>query len=201
MTNTKNTESKKSTRFENKQTVLKGEYINLDTAEKNAFEISVPYVRSEKLAIEAAYAALGLSENFIIDSRKFEIVNEKAIPVRYSNTKLFDNRRDIFATEEEAKSACLNGETVKSVSLYNVVSNVWTLDNIGEYHTHKVYYETPVNITKSDARAFVKMRFEEESDEQVIAIHGTNKKENTYFVVIEEEALKRCIIEKKHTDK
>ena len=201
MTNTKNTESKKSTRFENKQTVLKGEYINLDTVERTQFEITVPYVRSEKLALDAAYKALELDKNFIIDSRKFEIVNEKSIPVRYSNTKLYDNRRDIFATEEEAKAACLNGETVKSVSLYTVASNVWTLDNTSEYHTHKVSYETPVNITKSDARAFVKMRFEEESDEQVLALHDTKKEENTFFVVIEEEALKRCIIEKKHTEK
>lgn len=195
------TKSTKNTRFEGKITTLKGEYVNLDTAEHTPFEITVPYVRSEKLALDAAYTALNLDATYIIDSRKFEIVNEKSIPVRYSNTKLYDNRRDIFATEDEAKAACLDGETVKSVSLYTVVSNAWTLDNIGTYHTHKVSYETPVNITKSDARAFVKMRFEEESDEMVLALHDTKKEETSFFVVIEEEALKRCIIEKKHDDK
>lgn len=194
MTNTKNNESKRANRFENRVTVLKGEVLNSETLVKNPFEIEVPYVRSVPTAMKSAEKALNLSEDEIIVKKSFEVINVTPKSVRYSNSKLADNAEAVYNSEEEALDACADGYAVKAVTVYTVHSVVWSIGG-DMYNTDKVSYETTSNITKADARAFVRMRFEKETGDTVLALHNTHKTDSTKFAVISNERLSACVIE------
>lgn len=199
-----NENSKRKNRFEGRETTIKGEYINDETMEKKSFEIVVPYVRSKDKALEKVYEVLQLSDDYIINARKLEIINEAPKPIRYNNGKLVDFATAVFDDEKEAIEACADDQIVKQVSIYTVESVIWAV-TFGEdenyYHTEKVAYNTPANITKADARAFVRMKYEQENGDTVLAMHDTKKHEHTMFAILFENDLEMCVIPEKDETK
>ena len=201
MKNANETKNTRKNRFEGRETTIKGEYINDETMEKQAFEIVVPYVRSKDKALEKVYEVLQLSDDCIINARKLEIINEAPKPVRYSNGKLIDFALFTFDDENEANEACDDGKVVKQVSIYQVTAFVWAIDDHGDYYTTLAKYETPVNITKANAREFVRMKFESETGDTFIALHDTKKHEVTRYAVLFGDDLEKCIIPDKDENK
>ena len=201
MKNTNETKNARKNRFEGRETTIKGEYINDETMEKQAFEIVVPYVRSKDKALEKVYEVLQLSDDRIINARKLEIINEAPKPIRYSNGKLIDFAVFMFDYEDDANEACDDGKVVKQVAIYQVTSMVWAIDGAGEYYTTPVMYETPANITKANAREFVRMKFEDETGDTFIALHDTKKHEVTRYAVLFSDDLEKCVIPDKDENK
>lgn len=192
----KTNENKKQSRFENKETIVKGFIVDASDPSNvvtTPFEETVSYVRAANRAIEMIRERMGITEDKIFVTVT-EIINEKAEPIRYSNSKLVDFAVNIFDSEEEANAVLIDGCIVKKVSIYNVSGVVWSIDGAGDYYTNAVNFDTPVNITKADARAFVKMQYESLTGENVLALHDIHKTEIERFAVINKDDLEKCII-------
>ena len=199
-----NENSKRKNRFEGRTTVVKGQYVDMENNSVNDFEVTVDYVRAEAKAAEMAFEALNLADSCIINTRTLQVINEAPKPIRYNNGKLVDFAVCILDNENEAIEACADGQIVKQVSIYTVESVIWSVtfgESENEYHTVKVAYNTSANITKADARAFVRMKYEQENGDSVLAMHDTKKSEHIMYAVMFENDLEKCIIPDKDETK
>lgn len=191
-----------ASKFENKMTRVNG--IAINPANMNAdgmvkpenFTCEIPYTRVINAStIEAVKKAMNYDASVMVSIT--ELQNEKAQPKRYSNGKIFESAREIFVDEETAKAAVKDGEIVRKFNMYAISAQIWTLDNSGEYHTHSIIDETPVNMTKLDMVSFMKMSGSDLYGEKVIGVHGSEKTELEKFAVITPEQLEKCVIKPK----
>ena len=190
------------TKFENKMTRVEG--IAINPANMNAdgmvkpenFTCEIPYTRVINAStVEAVRNALECDASVIISVTKLH--NEKATPKRYSNGKILEFARMVFEDEESAKTAAFEGETARKFNMYAISAQIWTIDNAGEYHTHAIVDETPVNMTALDRIAFMKVSGNELYGEHVIGVHGVEKTEVEKWAVIALEDLEKCVIKSK----
>lgn len=184
----------KNNRFANRVTTIKGETINLETLEKNQFELEIPYVRSFQKALEIATEKLSLNEDTIINPKKFEVINEPPKPIKYNDGKIYDLAYNRFDTEEEAKEASeIDNTEMRVITWYEINGQIWAIDNEENYITEFYADETPINMTKVNARDFLKMSYEDLNGNKVLGVHNCQKHEKPMFCVITSDNLQKCI--------
>ena len=176
-----------SKKNENRTSTVKGIIANPQTQTFEQFEIETAYTRSAVKAVEMAREILNLDNSVMISVT--EIVNQPLVKVQYDAQSLIENMRESFGNQEEAESAAEENESVIEYELYAYSGQIWAVAG-EEYVTEFVRYFSTVKHTKVDARAFIKMRYEQENDSaQVIGIHGDERKEQKQFAVIGNEQL------------
>lgn len=176
-----------SKKNENRTSTVKGIIANPQTQTFEQFEIETAYTRSAVKAVEMAREILNLDNSVMISVT--EIVNQPLVKVQYDAQSLIENMRESFGNQEEAESAAEENESVIKYELYAYSGQIWAVAG-EEYVTEFVRYFSTVKHTKVDARAFIKMRYEQENDSaQVIGIHGDERKEQKQFAVIGNEQL------------
>ena len=176
-----------SKKNENRTSTVKGIIANPQTQTFEQFEIETAYTRSAVKAVEMAREILNLDNSVM--SSVTEIVNQPLVKVQYDAQSLIENMRESFGNQEEAESAAEENESVIKYELYAYSGQIWAVAG-EEYVTEFVRYFSTVKHTKVDARAFIKMRYEQENDSaQVIGIHGDERKEQKQFAVIGNEQL------------
>lgn len=186
--------NKNNKRFANRETTLKGETINLETMEKNTFEIVVPYVRSKDKAMDIASEKLELNDDTIINPKKFEIINETPKPIKYNDSKIYELSYMHYDNENDAKNTAEIDQTeFKAITWYEISCAVWAVDADNNYSTEFYADETPINMTKCDQRDFMRMSYEASSGLKVIGIHGCIKREKPIYCVIASDKLEKCI--------
>lgn len=181
-------------RYANRETVLKGETVNLETMERTNFELTVPYVRSVSKAMEIAAETLELDEATIINPKTFEVVNVKPEPIKYNDGKVYELAYERWDDENNAKDAAnKDGSNVVKIAWFEYSAQIWAINNEGNYFTEKYYDESPVSFTKVDARAFVRMSYEDNTNYKVIGLHDCVKRETPIYCVITSDNLAQCI--------
>lgn len=178
MTNKKN---------ENRTSTVKGIIANPHTQTFEQFEIETAYTRSAVKAVEMAREALNLDKSVMVSVT--EIVNQPIAKVQYDAQSLIENMRESFENQAEAEKATAENEQVIAYEIYLYSGQIWAVSG-EEYATEFVRYFSTVKHTKVDARAFIKMRFEQENENAfVIGIHGDERKCEKRFAVISDEQL------------
>ena len=176
-----------SKKNENRTSTVKGIIANPQTQTFEQFESETAYTRSAVKAVELAREALNLDPTVMVSVT--EIVNQPLVKVQYDAQSLIENMRESFENQEEAENAAEENEQVIGYELFAYSGQIWAVSG-EEYVTEFVRYFSTVKHTKVDARAFIKMRYEQENEfAQVIGIHGDERKEQKRFAVISEENL------------
>lgn len=176
-----------SKKNENRTSTVKGIIANPQTQTFEQFEIETAYTRSAIKAVEMAREALNLDPAVMVSVT--EIVNQPLVKVQYDAQSLIENMRESFENQEEAENAAAENETVIPYELFMYSGQIWAVSG-EEYATDFVRYFSTVKHTKVDARAFIKMRYEQENETVlVIGIHGDKRKEQKRYAVISEENL------------
>lgn len=189
MTNKNNTK-----RFANRVTVLKGEAVNLETFDKKPFELTVSYIRAKDKAMEMALEKLELDEEWIINPKTFEVINEKPKPIKYNDGKIYDLCYNRFDNEDEAiKAAEIDNNEMRTIHWYEISAQVWAIDSEGNYRTEWYADETPMNMTKVNARDFMRMSYEDYSGCKVLGIHACEKHDKPMYCIITSANLEKCI--------
>ena len=125
------------------------------------------------------------------------IINEKAKPVRYNESKIYDYKSCAFDDEELANNQCADNEVVRKIKFYAYECAFWAHDNIeGGYITDYVHDESPLSMTKIDMRAFLANSAREliGFNYDILGVHDCKKEEKTLYCVIAESELEKCII-------
>ena len=181
-----------TSKFEGKETTVKGFFVDKVNGQSTPFEMVVSYARSLDKATKNVIANLSDEEKaqYIVAVTSFE--NEKAIPKRYNQSKVYELAE--FVTDNENETH--DGLKRITVTLYMVSGMVWSIDNEDNYHMHKYNDETPLNMTKTEQRAFIRMEYERMTGETVLAMHDVNKNEFKVYCFITPDALAKCELEK-----
>lgn len=181
-------------RFEGRTTIIKGFIINLSEQTQKPFECVTGYTRSNDKAIQYAREALNIGENPMVVIAVTELVNEAPKPIKYNDGKIYDLAYNRFDSEDEANSAAEIDETVvKAITWYEIGAQIWALDTEENYLTEWYADETPMNMTKQNAREFIRMSFADQTGYKVIGVHACEKKEKPMYCVITRENLQLCI--------
>lgn len=176
-----------SKKNENRTSTVKGIIANPQTQTFEQFEIETAYTRSTVKAVEMAREIMNLDPAVMVSVT--EIVNQPLVKVQYDAQSLIENMRESFENQEEAENAAAENESVIGYELYLYSGQIWAVAS-EEYVTEFVRYFSTVKHTKVDARAFIKMRYEQENESaQVIGIHADERKEQKRFAVISDEQL------------
>ena len=186
--------TKNNNRFANRETVIKGFVIDLANQTQTPFEVKTAYTRSNDKAVTFAREALEIDDNPQIIVAVTEIQNEAPKPIKYNDGKIYDLAYNRFDSENEAiEAANLDGSEVRAINWYEISAQIWAFDSDGNYITEWYANETPANLTKQNARDFMKMSYEDFSGSKVLGIHACEKKEKPMYCVITSENLARCI--------
>lgn len=176
-----------SKKNENRTSTVKGIIANPQTQTFEQFEIETAYTRSAVKAVEMAREILNLDPTVMVSVT--EIVNQPLVKVQYDAQSLIENMRESFGNQEEAENAAAENETVIPYELFMYSGQIWAVAG-EEYETEFARYFSTIKHTKVDARAFIKMRYEQENESaQVIGIHGDERKEQKRYAVISDEQL------------
>lgn len=182
-----------------RETILQGFYIDpmSEKLEKVDFEVTIPYARAPQKHIDA------VKKHFNLDaSAAVVIVNVEQPETErkfYSESALFMADAETFIDENEAKTyARENGLRVVAANIYGYETQVFAVDNKGDYFTEKFTWVCGDNWTKRDARAALAMRYEETHACKVIALHsiespqGFTKKQDSVWYAISADELAKC---------
>lgn len=185
----------RNNRFANRETVVKGFIINLEEQTQTPFEVKTQYTRSNDKAVAYAREALEIEDNTQIIVAVTEIENEAPKPVKYNEGKLYELAIAHVETEAEAEAiAEENNARIRKIEWYEIGGQVWYMNENNEYGTEYFVDNTPLNLTKCDARAFVALGFEMIRDDcKVIGVHNVEKRALDLFCVIAETELAKCI--------
>ena len=185
--------TKNTNRFANRTTTVKGFIINTKTQEFQPFETVVSYVRSADKAVNMVREQMGITEAEIIITVN-EIVNEAPKPVKYNDGKIYDLAYNRFDNEENARKAAeIDGTEMSVIKWYEISGQIWAREDDGEYITEFYADETPANLTKTNAREFLKMSYEDMNDCKVLGVHNCTKREKPMYCIITRENLQKCI--------
>lgn len=201
-------------RFENKSTVVKGFVIDKRNGQATPFEAVTAYVRAtEKAAKMIDLVSLGFDaseiDNYIVVAS--ECINEKSEPVRYSNSKLIDFATAILETKEMAEEQFNLGAfgsdySIREVKFYEFECGAFLRETVEEatskdyavysYDARTIVDQTPLNLTKVDAREFMRDSAERYTGKKCLYVADMQKHELTRFAILSDDALAKCVIEK-----
>lgn len=194
----------KSTRNDGRMTHVVGIIANMQEQTFTPFECDVPYARSNDKLAKSVREVMQLDDACMVSIS--EIVQTETERKVYSDAALYMcDDAEFFSSEEEAKAyAHENGLRVVAGNIYSYVTQVFAIDNSGDYHTEAFNWICGDNWTAIDARAALMMRYEELSGNNAICIHsiesprGYTKKQDVVYYAISTEDLAKCEREVKH---
>ena len=194
----------KSTRNDGRMTHVAGIIANMQEQTFTPFECDVPYARSNDKLSKSVREVMNLDDACMVSIS--EIQQTETERKVYSDAALYMCAdAESFVTEEEAKAyARENGLRVVAGKVYSYNTQVFAIDNSGDYHTDAFSWLCGDNWTAIDARAALMMRYEELNGYHAIAIHsiesprGYTKLEDTVYYAIGAEDLAKCEREVKH---
>lgn len=186
--------TRNNNRFANRETTVKGVVINLDTQTHDNFEVKTQYTRSNEKAVAYARKAMQIDDNPMIIVAVTELVNEAPKPVKYDNDKIYEMSYAHFDGKDDAqKAAETDGTEMRVITWYEISAQIWAIDDGGNYITEWYADETSENMTKRDAREFVRMSYEDMNGFKVIGIHDCKKDEKPMYCVITTANLAKCV--------
>lgn len=181
-------------KFENRETVVKGFIINTVEQTFTPFEETTSYVRSTDKAIEKIRELMHIENSPEIVVTVNEVINEKAKPIKYNDGKIYDLCYNYMNDKEAAEAAAeVDGNICKKISWYEYSCQYWAIDSDGNYHTDYFADNSPLNMTKCDMRAFLKIACEDYIGMQVLALHNCEKVETNLYCLITRENLDKCV--------
>ena len=186
--------TKNNKRLANRTTIVKGFVINTDTREFTPFEETISYARSTQKATKLVREKMQLDDDPSIVVTVNDIINESLKPIKYNESKIYELCYNRFDNENEARKAAEEDNTeYRVITWYAISSQVWAIDENGNYLTEHYADETPMNMTKLDQRGFIRMSYEDFSGNKVIGLHAVEKKPIPLHCVITPENLERCV--------
>lgn len=181
-----------SKRNENRQSTVKGIIANPITQTFEQFEIKTPYTRSTVKAVEFAREQLEINDPQIMVSVT-EVIPDELKKVIYDAQLVFDNMTTDYFEEELANDSCDENETVIPYVMHIYEAQVWMYDEKNkDYTTEPFVDQSPLKMTKVDARAFIKMMAESHYDKTVIGIHDAERTEIKRFAIVPNDKLHLC---------
>ena len=180
-------------RFENRKSIVKGSFIDIDTQEFTPFEIETEYTRSIEKAVKLVKEMEGITDNNIVIAVS-EIINEKPAAVKYNNGKVYELARATFPEKEEAEAEVAENETVIAIPWYEYEAQFWGYNSISnQYITDTVHDESPLSMTKTNMRQFLTNSAYNLCCYEIIGIHNAIKTETKWFCVIDNDELETCV--------
>lgn len=188
----------KSTRNDGRMTHVAGIIANMQEQTFTPFECDVPYARSNDKLAKSVREVMNLDDACMVSIS--EIQQTETERKFYSDSALYMCAdAESFIDEDEAKAyARDNGLKVVAGNIYNYATQVFAIDNRGDYHTNHFDWTCGDNWTAIDARAALAMRYEEFTGQHVIAIHSTEsprgfvKSQDVVYYAISAEDLSKC---------
>lgn len=192
-----------------RMTKVAGAYVDMsgETLEKIEFEIEVPYARAEAKLIASVKKHFNLPATAGVAITNIE--QPESTRKVYDMNLLYLSGAEMFHDESDAKERAkeINGKCVAGV-LYDYETQVFWYDvETEEYGTEKFYWTTGYNCTAQDARAMLRMRFEEMNGKKPIELNawgnqkGYKKHETPIYYVGSAELFADCEREVKHREK
>lgn len=188
----------KSTRNDGRMTHVTGIIANMQEQTFTPFECDVPYARSNDKLAKSVREVMQLDDGCMISISEIQQTeNERKF---YSDSALYMCAdAESFIDEQDAKNyAKENGLRVVAGNIYNYATQVFSIDNDGNYHTEHFDWTCGDNWTAIDARSAIAMRYEELTGKHVIAIHnaesprGFVKTQDVVYYAISAEDLAKC---------
>ena len=183
----------KSTRNDGRTTHVAGIIANMQEQTFTPFECDVPYARSNDKLAKSVRKVMQLDDACMVS------ISETERKVYSDATLYMCPDAESFIEEEEAKAyARENGLRVVAGNIYNYATQVFSIDNNGDYHTEHFDWLCGDNWTAIDARAAIAMRYEELTGKHVITIHnaesprGFVKTQDIVYYGISAEDLAKC---------
>ena len=186
--------NKNNKRLANRTTIVKGFVINTETQEFTPFEETISYARSAQKAAKLVREKMQLDDSPSIVVTVNEIVNESLKPIKYNESKIYNECYNCFDNEIEAQEAADTDNNIcKAITRYKIGGYVWAINEKGIYITEYFEDETPMNMTKVDQRGFMRMMYEGLTGNKVIGLHAVEKRPVPLYCVITAENLEKCI--------
>lgn len=185
--------SNNSKRFANRETTVKGFSINTKTQEFKPFETKIAYTRSAEKAVNLVREKMDITDDAIIITVN-EIINVTPKPIKYNDGKIYELSYSHFDDEQTAiDTANVDGTEMRAITWFEISGQIWAINSDGEYLTEFYADETPLNMTKVNAREFLKMSYGDFSGCKVLGVHNCTKHEKPMYCVITNENLQKCI--------
>ena len=180
-----------SKRNENRQSTVKGYIVTLEPLSKEEFEIRTPYTRSFPIATKFANEILGANENTIVTVT--DVIPDELKKVVYDAQLVFDNMSADYENAETAEDVCDENETVIAYTMHEYEGQVWLYDETTKDYTTEFFMDnSPLKMTKVDARAFLRMMAESFFGKTVIGIHDEKRIENKRYAIVSNDKLHLC---------
>ena len=180
-------------RYENRKTLVKGTFIDMETQEFTPFEIETEYTRSIEKAVKMVEEISGIeNHNPVVFVN--ELVNEKPAAIKYNNGKVYELARATYTEEEYANNEVSENETVVAIPWYEYEAQFWGYNSISDqYITDIVHDNSPLSMTKANMRMFLANSAYELCGYEILGIHNAVKTETKWFCVIANYELEMCI--------
>lgn len=179
-----------SKKNENRKTTAKGFIANPYTKTFDEFCEKIPYTRSLQKAIELVREEMALDNDVMISVTELE--QEEIKRTVYNPQLVFENMVADYEYEETANESANEEQTVIPYTMYVYDAQYWAFDGIN-YHTDYVIDNSPLKMTKVDARAFLKISAENLSGSTIIGIHNDNREVETRYAIVNNSDLEKCV--------
>lgn len=181
-----------SKRNENRETTVRFMFWSAednDNGKPYEKEERIPYTRSAEIARKT------LSEKYI--GAMIQVINpliqDEIVRTVYNPKLVFEYMVADYEYEETANESATEEQTVVPYTMYVYDAQYWAVDDEGNYHTDYVMDNSPLKMTKVDARAFLKMVAEDLSDCTVIGIHNDKREIETRYAIVNNSDLGKCV--------
>lgn len=172
-----------TSKFENKNTVIRGIIANPETQTFEQFEITTDYVRSNERAIAKVREALNLNDNVMVSISELKQEEKRTFKWLVADLKA------AFTPEYEQPEDVPENFTAISVTLYDYVADVFGYQDAEPIAKHVHVYGHAHKATKTDAREIVRtFALEYEGFTSVVCVAGCKRDESqVWFVVPDDE--------------
>ena len=181
----------KSAKNANRTTKVTATIVTLEPLSKETKELEISYTRSYPKAIEAVKEALKLDDSALVAIE--ELINTPLKKKIYHAQSIRKYMRTDFETQEEAEENAIAHEYVIPYTMYNYEAQVWFyVESDNAYYTSPFVDDSPLKMTKVDARSFIKMCAEAYFEAQIIGIHDDKRYAVTRYALVNEKDLEFC---------
>lgn len=191
-----NTNTAKHGRFDNRQTVAKGLFINVETREFTPFECVLSYTRSIEKAVSMVRETCHVPADTIVTVT--ELQNERPRKAQYDNVEVYFHAIE-FAHDMESADTMAQAQTQIDGKPYTVFPvNEWQYEAYGWMKTDtapetvSLTLRKPFKLTKRAKFDAMMDAFELNYDKRPLSVYCNEVKENKLFAIIETAKLETC---------
>lgn len=182
-----------SKKNENRKTTVKGVLANPQTQKFQEFEETISYTRSTVKAAKAIREMMGLESHVMVSI--FELIQEDVKKPVYNSQLITEFMICDAPSRDEVEAIVRENQTIIKYGMYYYSAQLW-LDFGGDYRTEPILDNSPLKLSKVDARAFVKLCGENlYTGAKVIGIHNCDRELVERYAIINNDDLEKCIKE------